>query len=92
MAGAILDRFPAEGGLFITDGSNLWPNQFRRVTRASGVAMHVADGIAAFGELSYKRLSPASGVPIHLWRLRATLDQPLLEPHGLWIITATKEG
>lgn len=92
LAGTILDRFPAEGGLFITDGSNLWPNQFRRLARASGVPIHLEDGIAAIGELGYERLTRVSGVAAHRWRLRPAPDQALLESHGLWIITATKEG
>ena len=91
LAGTILDRFPAEGGLFITDGSNLWPKQIKRLTRASGVLIHVADGIAAIGELGYRRLSVANGVAPQAWRLRPAADQPLREPHGLWVITATKE-
>lgn len=41
MAGTILDRFPEEGGLFITDGSNLWGKQLKRLTRPSGVPIHV---------------------------------------------------
>lgn len=92
LAGTILDRFPAEGGLFITDGSNLWGKQLKRLTRASGVPVHLADGIAAIGEHGYKQLRHVSGVVTHRWRLRPAPDQTLLEPHGLWIITATKEG
>lgn len=37
---AILDKFPAHGGVFITDGSNCWPNEFRRLTRPRGVTRH----------------------------------------------------
>ncbi len=65
LAGTIPDRFPAQVGLLITDGANLWPNELRRLTRASGVATHG-------------------------WRLRPALDQTRLKSHGLWIITATK--
>ena len=36
----ILDKFPARGGIFITDGSNCWPNEFRRLTRQRGVTRH----------------------------------------------------
>lgn len=92
LAGMILNRFPPEGGLYITDGSNLWPKQFRRLQRASGVPIHVADGIAAIGELGHEQLTRVSGVTTHRWRLRPAPDQTLLESHGLWIITATKEG
>lgn len=91
LAGMILDRFPAEGGILITDGSNIWGKQLKRLIRASGVPIHLADGVAAFGELGYKLLPSASGVATRRWRLRRAPDQPLLEPHGLWIITATEE-
>ncbi|MDE2662641.1 MAG: hypothetical protein OXI39_06510 [Gemmatimonadota bacterium] len=92
LAGMILNRFPPEGGLYITDGSNLWPKQFKRLQRAGGVPIHLADGIAAIGELGYEQLTRASGVTTHRWRLRPAPDQTLLESHGLWIITATREG
>ena len=91
LAGMILNRFPPEGGLYITDGSNLWPKQFKRLQRAGGVPIHLANGIAAIGELGYQQLTRASGMAIHRWRLRPAPDQTLLESHGLWIITATKE-
>ena len=82
LGGMILNRFPAEGGLFITDGSNLWLKQFRRLQRASGVPIHVADGIAAIGELGYERLARVGGGATHRWRLRPVPDQILLESHG----------
>ena len=59
----ILDRFPASGGIFITDGCNLWPNQLRRLTRQRGVTSHGW------------RLAPAPDQPLRdsegLWIIRA---------------------
>lgn len=37
---SILAKMPTAGGLFITDGSNCWPNEFRRMTRPRGVRRH----------------------------------------------------
>ena len=37
---AILDKFPEHGGVFITDGSNCWPKEFRRLTCQSGVTRY----------------------------------------------------
>lgn len=58
----ILAKFPSQGGLIITDGSNSRGSNFKRMIRRSGLRKHG-------------------------WRFNLAQAQPLLESHGLHIIT-----
>ena len=59
---SILAKFPSQGGLIITDGSNSRGSNFKRMIRRSGLFKHG-------------------------WRFNLAQTQPLLESHGLHIIT-----
>lgn len=62
----LLRRFPREGGILITDGSNSRGGNFKRMIRPSGLTKHG-------------------------WVFRKASMQPLLERHGLYVISAAPQ-